>query len=116
MILGDCHAGLVLQAGEGCRYRGTANAGAETPNVVLSVNDSGAICREGGPIAALGTVTVDNFKKCDSYGFERDDVFGSDIRAQHNTDGSWTVMIADIREGTHRMERGLSHLLLWNSF
>ena len=89
-ILGDCRDGMVLHAGEGCRYQGTATAGATRPNVVLSVDDGGAICREGGPVKIF-FVTVDSFRKCDSNGFERDDTFGSNITVQRTAGQSWTV-------------------------
>ena len=88
-ILGDCSDGMLLQAGQGCHYQGIS-----TEDVVLSVDDSGAICREGP--TAVGGFTVDNFRKCDSNGFERDDAFGSDIMVRKSSGSAWTVMIADI--------------------
>ena len=85
-VLGDCRDGMRLQPGEGCRYTG---GGSPQANVVLSVQQDGAICREGGPAKQFG-LTIDNLRICASNGFERDDAFQSEIVASANADGSWT--------------------------
>ena len=86
VVLGDCLDGMRLQPGEGCRYIG---GGSPQANVVLSVQQDGAICREGGPAKQFG-FTIDNLRICASNGFERDDAFQSEIVASANADGSWT--------------------------
>ena len=86
VVLGDCLDGMRLQPGEGCRYTG---GGSPQANVVLSVQQDGAICREGGPAKQFG-LTIDNLRICASNGFERDDAFQSEIVASANADGSWT--------------------------
>ena len=90
VVLGDCRDGMKLQPGGGCYYRG---GGISRPNVVLSVQHDGAICREGGPVEQqMGdmTLNVANLRLCSSDEFERDDAFQSEIVAGANVDGSWT--------------------------
>ena len=90
VVLGDCRDGMRLQPGEGCRYTG---GGSPQANVVLSVQNDGAICRKGGPAKQeIGSITinVNILCLCSSGGFERDDAFQSEIVASENPDGSWT--------------------------
>ena len=93
-LLGDCQDGMKLQVGQGCNYQGVG-ASEQQITVLLSVQNDGAICREGGPVTVEDPifgipVPLDNVEKCDPGGFERDDTFGSDITVEKNTDGSWT--------------------------
>ena len=85
VVVGDCRDGMRLQPGEGCRYTG---GGSDRPEVLLSVQQDGTICREGGPAQHLG-VTVDNLRVCVNR-FEQDDAFESDIGVRQDSDGSWT--------------------------
>lgn len=90
MNLGSCRDGMRLQPGEGCSY---TSGGTLRANVVLSVTQDGAICREGGPAKqVVGDVTlnIDHLRLCSTDGFEVDDAFESDILAKANADGTWT--------------------------
>ena len=98
VVLGDCLDGMRLQPGEGCRYTG---GGSPQANVVLSVQQDGAICREGGPAKQFG-LTIDNLRICASNGFERDDAFQSDIVASANADGRWTFYESALSASTPR--------------
>ena len=92
-----------LQPGEGCRYTG---GGSPQANVVLSVQNDGAICREGGPAKQeIGSITinVNSLRLCSSGGFERDDAFKSEIVVSANADGSWTFYESRLSAASERV-------------
>ena len=83
-----CQVGDVIAPGESCTYV------TDGKNIVFSVKENGAACREGGPITrvVLGlNVVVQNLEFCVDYDIEQDETFNSNFAARKNSDSSWTI-------------------------
>ena len=90
--LGTCAIGMTLKPGESCSYV------AGEANVVFSVRQDGTACREGGPVKGVQeifgvrvNVNIENQNICRNNDIERDDAFNSNLSADKNADGSWTI-------------------------